>query len=671
MSRLNSLRGVAEKYFIALMRGVLDLLYTVGCFLSCNSLPSLQGMFFKFSLRKNPSTQKIDSYYRLVEGLRDEDGKVKHRTLLNVGFLEQTFSFDQINTVCRILNNRYQHKVELFAVQVDGICLALANELWEKLIAQKKIDPEMYSEHSRKVVLDEIVHKEGKEIGAEWMCYQTLQDLGVERVLLSQGFTEHQSKLALTQIISRAVYPASELRTSKWIVDNSAVCELTKDDISKITKDKLYDSALRLYGVKTALEQHLSTRTNELFDITDKILLYDLTNTYFEGQKRNSKLAKFGRSKEKRSDAKIIVLALAVNTLGFIKYHSIHEGNMSDSNNLNQVLEKLSKNIHYNNPTVVIDAGIATEQNLNLIKSKGYKYVCVSRVTPKDYEVQKNKLSVLLTTKSKQAVLLKSLNTPGQKDFFMSVESEAKALKEQSMKTQFEERFEDMLRTAVNALSSKSGIKQYDKVLERIGRAKQKYPSVAKYYVIEIKHDDKTNIVSEITWHKDETLYAQKIDGLGKYFIRTNIDIVDEVELWNIYNIIREIESTFRCLKTDLDLRPIYHKNDESTMAHLHLGLLAYWVVNTIRQRLKLQNINTCWTEILRIANTQKIITTEGQNTVGKVIRVKKCTEPNEALKKMYSALLMDIKPFHKKKSVVHKPELKKPQTLLYQALEE
>jgi transposase len=611
----------------------------------------------------------MDSYYRLVEGLRDENGKVKHRTLLNVGFLEQDLLIEQINIVCRILNNRYQRKLEIFDSPLDAICIAVADDLWYKLIAQKRIDPEMYSEHSRKVVLDHIVHKEGKEIGAEWICYQTLQELGIEQILLAQGFTDQQSKLAITQIISRAVYPASELRTSKWIVDNSAVCELTKYDVSKITKDKLYDSALRLHGVAAQLENHLSTRTNEIFDITDKILLYDLTNTYFEGQKRSSKLAKFGRSKEKRSDAKIIVLALAVNTLGFIKYHSIHEGNMSDSNNLNEVLKKLAQNINCHNPTVVIDAGIATEQNLDLIKSKGYKYVCVSRTTPKDYEVQRGRLNVLLTTKSKQEVLLKALSTPGQKDFYMSVESDAKQLKERSMKTQFEERFEAMLRTAQHALSSKSGIKQYDKVLIRIGRAKQKYPSVARYYKLEIVYDEKTKLVSDIKWQKDETLYAQKIDGLGKYFIRTNIDMVDEVALWYIYNIIREIESTFRCLKTDLDLRPIYHKNDNSTLAHLHLGLLAYWVVNTIRQSLKLQNINTCWTDIVRVANTQKIITTEGQNTIGKVIRVKKCTEPNHELKKMYTALLMDIKPFQKRKSVVHKMEPKKSKTLVHRII--
>jgi hypothetical protein len=106
-------------------------------------------------------------------------------------------------------------------------------------------------------------------------------------------------QLAATQVISRAVYPASELKTTRRIRENSAVCELTGYDIEKLTKDKLYQSALSLYELKDDLEKHLSKHTNELFDIEDKIILYDLTNTYFEGEKSNSKLAKFGRSKEK------------------------------------------------------------------------------------------------------------------------------------------------------------------------------------------------------------------------------------------------------------------------------------------------------------------------------------------------------------------------------------
>jgi hypothetical protein len=332
-------------------------------------------VFFKFTIRKNPLTHKLDSYYRLVEGLRDENGKVKHRTLLNIGFLEDALTIDQINIVCRLLNNRYQQKQELFAIQAEEICIKYANEIWDRLVSGKKIDPELYSASSRKVEIDKLIHKEGREIGAEWMCYNTLIELGLDQELSKQGFSENEVQLALTQIISRAVYPASELHTTSWIKENSGVCDLTKYDINSITKDKLYQSAIALFGVRKSLESHLSKTTNELFDITDKILLYGLTNTYFEGRKEKSKLAKFGRSKEKRSDAKIIVLALAVNTLGFIKYHAIHEGNISDTKNLDNVLNEMSNNINHTNPIVLIDAGIATKDNLKLIANKGYKYV--------------------------------------------------------------------------------------------------------------------------------------------------------------------------------------------------------------------------------------------------------------------------------------------------------
>lgn len=98
-------------------------------------------------------------------------------------------------------------------------------------------------------------------------------------------------------------------------------------------------------------------------------------------------------------------------------------------------------------------------------------------------------------------------------------------------------------------------------------------------------------------------------------------------------------------------------------MAHLHLGLLAYWLVNTVRFKLKGQGINSNWREIVRIGNTQKIITTYGTNKAGVVIGVRKCSEPTDALKNIQSILLMKSRPFAKRKSVVHKPGLKKIET--------
>jgi transposase len=217
------------------------------------------------------------------------------------------------------------------------------------------------------VWVDTIKHSNVREIGSEWLCYNTWHELGIDKILEENDFSELEIQLAQTQVISRAVNPASELATSSWIKENSAICELTGYPLEKMNKDRLYKSALKLNGIKDKLEQHLSIKTNELFDIQDKIIIYDLTNTYFEGEKRNSKLAKFGRSKEKRRDSKLKVLALVVNVYGFIKYSSIHEGNFSDSSDLAAILDHLDYTKVDKKPLVVIDEGIATESNLKLI----------------------------------------------------------------------------------------------------------------------------------------------------------------------------------------------------------------------------------------------------------------------------------------------------------------
>jgi hypothetical protein len=91
-------------------------------------------------------------------------------------------------------------------------------------------------------------------------------------------------------------------------------------------------------------------------------------------------------------------------------------------------------------------------------------------------------------------------------------------------------------------------------------------------------------------------------------------DTQNEKVQWQIYNVIREVESTFRVLKTDLDLRPIYHKTDQYTMAHLHLGILAYTLINTLRHQLKKNGYNAQWKEVVKVMNTHKAVSTSIQN---------------------------------------------------------
>jgi transposase len=616
-------------------------------------------MYFKSVLRVNPATKKWDSYYRIVESYRNTVGRVCHRTILNIGFLDESITPEQLNLVGRTLTDMYHQKIAIFP-ETDPVVSRLVAEYWARIKSEKRLDLSLYDKDSRMVDADTIRHNNVREIGAEWICYNTWQRLGIDKVLTDNDFTESEIQLAQTQIISRAVYPGSELATSKWIKENSAITEITGFDLSKINKDRLYKSALKLNSIQKELERHLSIKTNEIFDIQDKIVLYDLTNTYFEGEKRNSSLAKFGRSKEKRSDCRLVVLALVVNIYGFIKHSSIHEGNFSDTQGLDKIIESLNTVTGTNKPLIVLDAGIATKENLALIRGKGYHYLCVSRTKLKNYKFDTSRMTTFLETKSKKEVILKKIITEDNTDFCIEIKSDRKALKEQGMKSQFDSRFEAELEKIKTSIHKKGGVKLADKVNQRIGRAKQKYPSAQGKYDINLSYDTTHKTVLEMQWAVNPQKNQQANDALGIYFIRTSMDMKDEIIVWNVYNTIREIESTFRTLKNDLDLRPIYHKKDESTIAHLNLGLLAYWLVNTIRCQLKGQGINNCWTEIVRIGNTQKVITTSGYNKAEKEIKVRKCSEPEHKLKAIHQALNIKNRPFTKLKSVGHKPKLKK-----------
>jgi len=452
------------------------------------------------------------------------------------------------------------------------------------------------------------------------------------------------------------------------------VCEITGYNTEQITKDRLYDISKKLYSEKEALEQHLSVRTNELFDIQDKIILYDLTNTYFEGRKQGSKLAKYGRSKEKRSDAKLVVLGLVINPEGFIKYSSIMEGNMADSKTLEGMIGKLriKTSSSARKALVVIDAGIATDENLKMILDNGYDYLCVSRSNLKTYNIEVGAATVSVTDNRKQKIELCRVKSDRNTDYYLKVESHSKELKERSMNEQFRSRFEAGLQQIADSLIKKGGVKQEDKVHERIGRLKQKYPSIQRYFDIEteVKEEaetkrkkknaepdkEKKRIVTSVKWAIKDDVDINARSGV--YFLRTSLESKSEENIWQFYNIIREIEATFRVLKTDLDLRPIYHRKDENTMAHLHLGLLAYWLVNTVRHQLKQEEINSCWREIVRTMNTQKAVTTLAQNNHEEVIMIRRCSEPNQQVRKLYDALKYKYAPFVKRKSVVHKSEL-------------
>ena len=623
----------------------------------------LCAMFFKTAFRTDPQTKELYIYYRLVENYRNILGDTRQRTVLSIGRMEG-IKPQELWAVADGLNCLYRGEQRLFSD--NAMVERYIGSIWERLVSEKKLDIVRdihFKESSKdwqKIDMQSINNKDVRELGAEWISLQTLRRLGVDIFLQGHGFTTEETCLALSHIISRAVYPASELKTVSFMQENSSVCELTGLSPQSITKDRLYNVSRKLYSLKDSLEHYLSCKTNELFDLEDKIILYDLTNTYFEGEMRGNRKALRGRSKEKRSDCPLLVLALVVNIEGFIKYSTIYEGNRSDSTTLGDMIDKLrlSTSELTHRATVVIDAGIATETNLALIVEKGYDYVCVSRSNLKKYSCIEGQNPVYVQDHRKRKIALVEVQTEHQSDreYYLKVSSEGKALKESSMYNLFIKRFEEGLQIIAKAITGKHGIKSYDRVNQRIGRLKQKYPSVHRMYQIELEKNQR-DVCLSMHWQRINEQETAMEANQGVYFIRTSLTGRPESVIWQIYNCIREVESSIRCLKSDLNLRPVFHKTDEATDAHLHLGLLAYWVVNTIRFQLKKEGIHADWREIVRVMNTQKCVTTTMCNDRGQTLAVRCCSQPAPKVRMIYAALKMKEAPYIRKKSVVLKIE--------------
>ena len=416
-------------------------------------------MFLKVIFKTIKTTGEIKKHYRLCESYR-YDNTVRHLTILHLGSLEELPELDQKKALAARINElvkqSYTGKQSLFPPP-DQLIETLAQKFFRAIKEKQLLDLAAGKDYHR-VDTDSVKNKNIKEIGSEWLCMQALEQLDISTFLADKDWPSEQIQLALTHIVSRATYPASELRTSQWIKENSAVCELTGYPIEKITKDKLYEISKCLYKVKADLEKHLSKRTNELFDLNDKIILYDLTNTYFEGSMRSSKIAKFGRSKEKRNDARLVVLAVVVNTEGFLKYSQIFEGNLADSKSLEQIITELSSRTSSTerHPTVVIDAGIATEDNLKLLREKKFDYMCVSRSNMNKYSVDTDSKPIKIFDKKKQELTLQKVTVEGNTDTWLRVHSQAKALKESGMNSRFSQRFEQGLSQIKKALPRKA-----------------------------------------------------------------------------------------------------------------------------------------------------------------------------------------------------------------------
>jgi len=598
-------------------------------------------MFIREVKKQRSKSSKVFYQYNLVQASR-VNGKVKQRVILYLGSDALLRDKKNRKIVLEILKSQIFGQPSLGINDAPDDLHKLALRYYEKYLVKygeqptegASVPPAPEKAEMHQVDIRGLEVEDVKSFGAEHLCKQVLEQLKLEECFASLGMDNAQCRKALIAIAARAVFSSSEHKTAQILELNSelAACFNHTDTL---THKQLYHISDKLYEQKELIDRFIYRRVTDMFDIEDKVVIFDISNTYFETGKQHSQLARYGKSKERRNDCPVVVFTGVVNAQGFIRHSRIYEGNKPDTDTLADMIEDMEKHSASEvKKTVVIDAGIATEDNLALLREKQYHYVCVSRKRLKDYPAEDNGTVTQLTDRGRNKVKLSVFRPEGYPDTWLYVQSEAKRNKEASMSSKLSQRFEEDLQTIQAALSKKGGTKKTEKVWERIGRAKEKHNRVSGRYAVSV--EQKEGIATDITWKlKPDPVKEDKQKGV--YFIRTSYQNPSEQELWGVYNTIREVESTFRCLKTDLNIRPLYHQKDQRIEAHIYLTILAYQLVNTIRGKLKQAGLHYAWQNILRIMATQTIQTIE-LPTDKKTIHLRKPAKPIKEVQQIYQA---------------------------------
>ena len=608
-------------------------------------------------------------YYRLTKKYRDGKGNPRSRSVLCLGTLEG-FTKAERNELADMLTVMIEQGQSVMSF--NPALYEKAMELYVKYRESKwalENDPVLREEGARKerermkdmvtIRLDSLTQRRARTIGPEAICRSTACVLGIREFLNSKGWSREDVDLALMQIIARAIYPFSELKTVRCLQGNSALLEMFKMDKARVTKDALYESARHLWEVHKDMEDFLHDRVRSMFNLEEKILLMDISNTYMEGRMEGSMLCFHGRSKEKRNDCKVVVLAAVVNTDGLLVRTMIYEGNRQDVTTVREVVGSLAAETSPDaRKIVVMDAGFYSAANAKWLVDNHFDYITVlpsgcAKFTPDSDKVVRNQDC------RHQEIRLQmgKVEIGGESRKALLVDSDAKAVKERSMHDQAARRYEEGLEAIKAGIAKKGGTKKRDAVNARLGRLYNQYGAIRNEYDVVFTYEGKGKNEKAVSmeWRRKEDGQAVRSKFHGRYVLLTSLDESEELNVWKFYNVIRTVEETFKILKSDLDIRPVYHKTDGGIKAHLNLAVLAYWIVSVTKYRLKLKKYpNIRWSEIMRIAQAQVVVTAEMETADGDRVRVRQSTEAEEELAVIYSLLDINANPIGKVKSVVH-----------------
>lgn len=582
--------------------------------------------------------------YRLVEGKRVGNA-VKQTTLLNLGS-HFDLPQDEWAALAARIDMLLHGQVSLLPESLSATGEALAQRYAAQLIALQPAETSANAQartadavdRFQEVDLDTLESVRPRSVGVEHAALSAMRQCGLEDKLARLGFNRPQIAAAIGNIVGRMAHPGSELATHAWLQKRSALGELIDFDFESLDLNRLYRASDALYKHRDALQDHLFDAAKSVFGFAETITLYDLTNTYFEGLAKGIAKAARGRSKEKRSDCPLVTLAVVLDGSGFPRKSCVFAGNASEPATLQQMLTDLHAP---HSATVVMDAGIATEDNLLWLKTNGYHYVVVSRKRLRQFDP--TAATEVQTAGDVTIKIQRVLDAPNG-EAHLYCHSPAREQKDRAIDDTMSSRFEAALQKLADGLVKPRGTKELDKILVRIGRAKERYARAAQHYLIDVVQDEDGKTVRAITWKK-RLKEGSAATQPGVYCLRTTLIDLDDATLWRTYTMLTNLESVFRSLKTDLGLRPVYHQIERRVEGHLFISVLAYHFVHTLRLQLKAAGVDDAWDTVRQTLAGQRRVTTTLQLRDGRTVHVRKATRPEPDQQKICAILHLSPNP--------------------------
>ena len=521
------------------------------------------------------------------------------------------------------------------------------------------------------VILEKVDHTHTTPLGPSLVGLDFWNRLGMPSLLADLGFNHAQAQAAAISVINRLASPGSERALLDWLPDSS-LPELMDIHVTAGIKDRFYRISDRLHKHQAAIEKHLRQKQQELFQSDRTVLLYDLTNSYFEGEALGNPKAKRGKSKEKRNDCPQIVVGMIFDRSGCELVHKVFEGNQSDSKSLPAMVQELQEMLPDDlwsqavKPLVIVDAGVATLKNLRLLRKNHFHYlVNDSRRGRSKYRkefAQEDQFTLVGQREEEPPVKVRLLvdpyppeseeeDKPGTDksaadktdppDHLVLCCSQGRRQKEEAIRSRIEIKFVDLLsKLAVRVESGQ--IKDADKIHRSIGRLQQRHSRVQRFYTVQLKADETAPSKQRLEWKRLDEAYKSDDALLGCYVLRLDQAGGSPQEWWRLYTTLSKAEEGFRSLKSDLGLRPNYHQKEIRVEGHVLITVLAYHLMWSILQTLQASGDHRSWETIRRILQTHAYTTILLPTQEGKLYRVRRAGQPEECQKAIYKILKVD-----------------------------